>query len=141
MGELRTAIAREYIFPNEDFDPVLASEALTAALKFLKSEWNFSNDKIASILKISKTKVRNWVDEENIPVGNGGLGADVEALVALLSIQRSLHAMFSSPAKQLEWLNTPHPGFGEAPIVLIAKSYEDLFSVRQYLDYVRSRGA
>jgi hypothetical protein len=142
MGELSSPVTKsEYIFPSEDFDPVLAAEALASALKYLKSEWSLSNEKIASILKVSKTTIKNWLDEDSVPVSRGTLSSDVEALISLLSIQKSLFVMFSTPEKQLEWLTTVHPVFGDKPLNLMMRSNEDLFATRQYLDYVRGRGA
>lgn len=132
---------KETMRVREDFEPELAAKALAAALKYLKSEWGLSNENIAKILKVSKTTVKNWLDEESVPVGRGTLSADVEALISLLSIQKSLFAMFSTPPKQLEWLNTVHPVFGDKPLNLMMRSNEDLFATRQYLDYVGERGA
>ncbi|MGQ0572466.1 MAG: MbcA/ParS/Xre antitoxin family protein [Armatimonadota bacterium] len=49
--------------------------------------------------------------------------------------------MFTNPKNQRAWLNAVHPELGKAPLELLATSMEGLILVRQYLDYVRGRGA
>jgi hypothetical protein len=132
---------RENLYLKKDFDRVVAGEALADALLFIKNEWNFSNEQIGEIIKVSKGTIKNWLDDGSVKVSSGSLAPDVEALISLVGIHRSLRAMFSSNDKQLEWLQTEHPHLHAAPIDLIKQSNENLFGIRQYLDYVRGRGA
>jgi hypothetical protein len=130
----------ENLYLKKDFDPVVAGEALAKALQFIKDKWAFSNQDIADIIKVSKSTIKNWLDDESVPVSRGPLSPEVEAFISLLGIQKSLHAMFASPAQQLEWLKTEHPELHVRPLDYITQSNENLFSLRQYLDYVRGRG-
>ncbi len=49
--------------------------------------------------------------------------------------------MFVSATDQVLWLKTSHPHFGKTPIEFAKNSCENLFFLKQYLDYVRGRGA
>jgi hypothetical protein len=62
-------------------------------------------------------------------------------IIHLLAIHRSLEAMFNNPAHQRAWLTTFHPHLQAIPLELMSKSIDGLIFIRQYLDYVRERGA
>ncbi len=135
------AKSRENLFLRSDLDPILAGEALADAIKFIKSEWGYSNETIGNIIKVSKNTIKNWLDEESVPISEGSFSSEVEALISLIGIHKSLHAMFSTPSNQIEWLSTFHPQLQSKPMDLMVESNENLFGVRRYLDYVRGRGA
>ncbi len=119
-----------------------ASQAVAEALTTLKKEWKLSDVDVASFLHISRTTVNHWLRANRVPVEPpGSFTPDTETVLHLLAIHRSLFAMFSSPVKQKAWLETRHPGLGEAPAVSMRRSVEGLIQIRRYLDYVRGRGA
>ena len=118
-----------------------AQEAVYEALEFLRSSWKFSGSMLAKLLHLPVATVNLWLSKKRIPIGSPPFDPREEALLNLLAIHRSLHAMFSQPANQLAWLKARHPELGFAPLEKIQESLSGLFFVRQYLDYVRGRGA
>lgn len=121
--------------------PAKASEALADGLKFLRDQWNWNGSKIARVLHLSPTTINGWIRKGAVPVSGRSLPPDIEAVVHLLAIHRSLAAMFSEPFHQLQWLMTSHPDLGVAPLNKMSESLAGLIQVRQYLDFVRGRGA
>lgn len=49
--------------------------------------------------------------------------------------------MFQDPVHQLAWLTHEHPELNGVPEEIMANGIDGLIFVRQYLDYVRGRGA
>ncbi len=120
-------------------DPV-AGKALAEALKFLQKEWGWHGKDLHPILRISVSTINSWLRQTYIPVAKP-LSLEAQAIINLIAIHKSLNAMFEQKADQLKWLNTPHPDMGISPKEKMASSMEGLIGVRQYLDYVRGRGA
>ncbi len=118
-----------------------AQEAVYEALEFLRSSWKFSGSMLAKLLHLPVNTVNLWLSKKRVPIGSPPFDPRAEALLNLVAIHRSLHAMFSTPANQLAWLKTRHPELGFVPLEKIQESLSGLFLVRQYLDYVRGRGA
>ena len=96
---------------------------------------------LAKLLHLPVNTMNLWLSKKRIPIGTPPFDPRQEALLNLLAVHRSLHAMFSEPANQLDWLKTRHPELGFIPLEKIQESLSGLFLVRQYLDYVRGRGA
>ncbi|MFA6093236.1 MAG: MbcA/ParS/Xre antitoxin family protein [Elusimicrobiota bacterium] len=115
--------------------------AVSEALAALRDAWDYAGQRIAQILHLSPTTVNGWLRNERVPLGHAPYAPDIQALLHLLAIHRSLHAMFSNPKHQVAWLEQKHPDFGMPPVDKIAESIEGLVLVRQYLDYARGRGA
>lgn len=122
-------------------NPTKASEALVDGLRFLKDQWSWNGSEIARVLHLSPTTINGWIRRGTIPLKGRPLPPDVEAVVHLLAVHRNLAAMFSEPFHQLQWLTTSHPDFGLAPLTKMSESMAGLIYVRQYLDFVRGRGA
>jgi len=76
-----------------------------------------------------------------IPINSPVLHPDVQVIMHLLAIHRSLEAMFENPAHQRAWLTTFHPQINNIPEKRMAESVDGLIYIRQYLDYLRGRGA
>jgi len=121
--------------------PEVASAALADGLKFLKEQWKWNGSKIARVLHLSPTTVNAWLRNEEVPVSGATLSPEIEAVVHLIAIHRSLGAMFADPFHQREWLHTEHPDLGISPEEKMSQSMAELISLRQYLDYARGRGA
>jgi DNA-binding transcriptional regulator YiaG len=120
---------------------VTAEKAVFEAVEFLREAWGLSGSALAKLLRVPVNTVNHWLSRKRIPLGEPPFDARMEALINLLAIHRSLHAMFSERENQLAWLKTPHPELGGVPIEKIRESFGGLLMVRQYLDYVRGRGA
>lgn len=118
-----------------------AHKAVHSALRHLMSEWDLSEAKVAELLRLHPNTVRKWTADGAVPLGKPPFSPNHEALLHLLAIHRSLCAMFSKPENQRAWLNGEHPDFEAPPLKMIAGSLEGLIMLRQYLDYVRGRGA
>lgn len=117
-------------------------QAAAEALAFLKESWNLSDGEIANYLRISRATVNKWLQDGSVPIESLSPPSPVaEAVLHLLAIHRSLFAMFTSSARQREWISAPHPELKAAPEELMQQSTEGLLLVRRYLDYVRGRGA
>jgi hypothetical protein len=118
-----------------------ASEAIADGLLYLKNQWEWNGSQIARILHLSPTTINGWMRRKVVPISSNQITPEVEAVVHLLAIHRSLAAMFSESYHQLQWLGTSHPDLGIAPLDKMSESLAGLILVRQYLDFVRGRGA
>jgi uncharacterized protein (DUF2384 family) len=81
--------------------------------------------------------ISRWKEDGEIPKLEGHLR---EATSHFIAILRSLAAIFSNSKDRSAWIKTPHPELEHPPIELMC-SFTGLSQVRQYLDYVRGRGA
>ncbi len=123
------------------FNSTKASEALADGLRYLKDHWNWNGSKIARVLHLSPTTINGWMRRGTIPLSGKNITPEIEAVIHLLAVHRNLASMFSEPFHQLEWLTTSHPDLGIAPLNKMSESLAGLIHVRQYLDFVRGRGA
>lgn len=117
-------------------------QVLGKALGNLQKTWNFNNAEMAGLIRVKPNTYGNWMKNREIPFQKPPYSTEVEVIIALISIFRSLGAMFVSPNDQILWLKTSHPHFaGQSPLEFAKRSSENLFYLKQYLDYVRGRGA
>lgn len=128
-------------FTPSKFDPSLAGQAIVDGLEYLKSRLNWSGTKIANTLHLPPNTVNTWLKNGIIPISSSVLQPDIQAIIHLLAIHRSLEAMFNEPSHQRIWLATLHPELNIIPEKLMSESIDGLIFIRQYLDYVRGRGA
>lgn len=123
------------------FDPEFAGRAIVDGLNYLKDQLGWSGTKIANTLHLPANTVNTWLKNGIVPISSSVLQPDIQAIIHLLAIHRSLEAMFENPTHQQAWLSTQHPELNSIPEKLMSESIEGLIFVRQYLDYVRGRGA
>ena len=123
------------------FDPALAGYAIVDGLQYLKNRLDWSGTKIARILHLPANTVNTWLKNGMVPLSGHILHPDIQVVIHLLAIHRSLEAMFDNPAHQQVWLSTHHPELNAIPEVLMGESVDGLIFTRQYLDYIRGRGA
>jgi hypothetical protein len=110
-------------------------------LQYLKNRLDWSGTKIARILHLPANTVNTWLKNGMVPLSGRILHPDIQVVIHLLAIHRSLEAMFDQPAHQQIWLSTHHPELNAIPEVLMGESVDGLIFTRQYLDYIRGRGA
>lgn len=122
-------------------DPTMAGQAIVDGLKYLKNRLNWSGSKIASILHLPANTVNTWLKNGIVPITSNVLQPDIQLIIHLLAIHRSLEAMFNDPLHQQEWLASLHPELNRIPENMMSESIDGLIFIRQYLDYVRGRGA
>ena len=131
--------------PNIKFgtlDPFTTGQTLAKGIEYFKNRLEWSSTKIAVILHFPVNTIDTWLKNKNIPISNSSAShPDIQVVIHLLAIHRSLEAMFDDPAHQRAWLSTMHPELNAAPENLMSKSIDGLIFIRQYLDYVRGRGA
>lgn len=118
----------------------LSGQALAEALIYLKEQWRWSGAEIGGVLHIPTSTINTWFSKKLIPVSKP-FSPDAQAILQLVAIHKNLQNMFERSEHQLKWINTKHPDFNETPIEKMKSSIEGLICVRQYLDYVRGRGA
>lgn len=126
---------------TQGFDPKIAGQALVDGLIYLKNRWQWSGAKIARVLHLPANTVNTWIKNGSLPVHSASLSPDVQAVVHLIAIHRSLEAMFENPEHQVAWLITHHPKLSATPENKMSESIDGLILIRQYLDYARGRGA
>lgn len=126
---------------SQKFDPLLAGQAIVDGLKYLKKRLNWSGTKVANILHLPANTVNTWLKNGVVPISSSILQPDIQVIIHLLAIHRSLEAMFDDTAHQRAWLSTLHPELNVIPEKLMGESIDGLIFIRQYLDYVRGRGA
>ncbi len=119
----------------------IARKAIHAALRHLMGNWDLGDTAVAEVLHLHPNTIKKWLADKSVPMGKPPFSPHYEALLHLLAIHRSLSAMFSKPENQRSWLSSKHPDFGVAPLNKMRESTEGLILIRQYLDYVRGRGA
>jgi hypothetical protein len=127
--------------PKAPFDPALAGRALVDGLIYLKDRLAWSGTKIAGILHLPANTLNTWIKNGTVPIHNAVLQPDIQVVIHLLAIHRSLEAMFDNPEHQRAWLSTLHPELNVVPEQRMGESIDGLIFIRQYLDYVRGRGA
>jgi hypothetical protein len=123
------------------FNPLLAGQAIVDGLEYLKSRLEWSGSKVARVLHLPANTVNTWLKNGIVPIHSANLQPDVQAVVHLLAIHRSLEAMFENTEHQRAWLTTEHPELKLIPEVIMTESLDGLIFIRQYLDYARGRGA
>jgi hypothetical protein len=123
------------------FDTLLAGRAIVEGLEYLKNRLAWSGTKIAAILHLPANTVNTWLKNGSVPISQAALHPDIQAIIHLLAIHRSLEAMFDDSAHQRIWLSTLHPELNAIPERLMGESIDGLIFIRQYLDYVRGKGA
>ncbi|QQR80470.1 MAG: hypothetical protein IPJ69_14425 [Deltaproteobacteria bacterium] len=122
--------------------PLEPGKTLHKALTRLQETWGFTNAEMAKTLHLKANTYGNWIKSGEIPVGKPPYAPEIEILVTLIAIFRSLGSMFQKFSDQVLWLETPHPHFQKAsPLQFAQATCENLFYLRHYLDYARSRGA
>lgn len=126
---------------SSKFDPKTAGRAIVDGLEYLKNRLEWSGTKIANILHLPANTVNTWLKNGIVPINSPVLHPDIQAIIHLLAIHRSLEAMFENPAHQRAWLSTLHPELNVIPEKLMGESIDGLIFTRQYLDYIRGRGA
>lgn len=122
------------------FDPITAGRAVIEGLLYLQNRLAWSGTKIARILHLPANTVNTWLKNKTVPI-SPILQPDIQAMLHLLAIHRSLEAMFENTEHQHAWLTTMHPELNAVPEKLMGESIDGLIFIRQYLDYVRGRGA
>jgi len=123
------------------FNPALAGQAIVDGLEYLKKRLNWSGTKVAKILHLPSNTVNTWLKNGAVPISSSTLHPDIQVIVHLLAIHRSLEAMFDEPIHQQAWLSTMHPELNTIPEKLMSESMDGLIFIRQYLDYIRGKGA
>lgn len=119
----------------------VAQKAIYEALRHLMASWDFGDTAVADVLHLHPNTIKKWLADKSVPMGKPPFAPHHEGLLHLLAIHRSLAAMFSKPENQRVWLTEMHADFGAPPLEKMRESMEGLILVRQYLDYVRGRGA
>ena len=137
MGRVQTQNATQKLLKSDDKKK---GRALAEALTFLKAQWSWSGTTLEEVTHIPATTINSWIANKFVPIEERQSN-NVQAILHLIAVHKDLDSIFEQPENQLQWLNTKHPDFGEAPIEKMKKSMEGLIGVRQYLDYVRGRGA
>jgi hypothetical protein len=138
---VRGEISHQAESVSQKFDPLLAGQAIVDGLRYLQDRLEWSGIKIATILHLPPNTLNTWLKNGSVPINNISLHPDIQAIIHLLAIHRSLEAMFDDPLHQQAWLSTLHPELNVIPEKLMGKSIDGLIFIRQYLDYVRGRGA
>lgn len=119
---------------NKAFNPKIASHAIVDGLKYLQNRMGWSGRKIANILHLPPSTINAWLKKGAVPLHDCNLRPEIQAIVHLLAIHRSLESMFENPIHQGAWLTTIHPELGMAPEKIMGESMEKLIFIRQYLD-------
>ena len=117
-----------------------ASETIWKSVARIQEKWELNAAQMARLLHVKPPTFHNWKHQAEIPI-SAELTPDIELIIAVIAIYRSLSAMFASPKDQVAWLNSKHPQLQAIPIKFAESSSSNLFQLRSYLDFVRGRGA
>src|SRR3990167_6552458 len=78
------------------FDSTIAGQAVAEGLEYLKQRLEWSGTKIAHLLHLPPNTVNTWLKNKMVPINNAVLHPDIQAVIHLLAIHRSLEAMFDN---------------------------------------------
>lgn len=126
---------------SPSFNPKIAGQAIVDGLEYFKTQLEWSGTKIANTLHLPANTLNTWLKNGRVPIHDSILSPDIQAIIHLLAIHRSLEAMFNNPLHQRAWLMTLHPELNSVPEKLMGESIVGLIFIRQYLDDARERGA
>ncbi len=119
-----------------------AQRAVGKVLGRIQQDWGFANVAMARLLHVKANTYGQWLKQGRVPLGKPPWPADMESVITVMAIHRSLGAMFRSPQDQVLWLQEVHPDFsGLSPLESAVRSVAGLYYLKAYLDYVRGRGA
>lgn len=119
-----------------------AQRTVCKVLGRIQKDWGFSNAEMARLLHVKPNTYGQWFKQKRVPIGRPPWPADMESVITVMAIHRSLGAMFQSAEDQILWLQGIHPDFaGLSPLNLAIQSVAGLYYLKAYLDYVRGRGA
>lgn len=118
-----------------------ARQTVWKTISNIQNKWELNAAEMARLLHTKAPTFHSWKERAEIPVSQRSLSPDMEVVVAVIAIYRSLSAMFSNPKDQIAWLTSKHPEFQVPPLKFAEASSPNLFQLRSYLDYVRGRGA
>src|SRR5689334_8788268 len=90
------------------FNPKIAGQAIADGLQYLKNRWEWSGSQISRILHLPSNTVNTWLKNGMLPLSHSSLQPDIQAVLHLLAIHRSLEAMFENSSHQTAWLSTHH---------------------------------
>lgn len=118
-----------------------ARQTVWKAISNIQQRWELNAAEMARLLHTKPSTFHSWKERKEVPVSHPPLSPDMEVVVAVIAIFRSLSAMFSNPKDQIAWLTSKHPELQAQPIKFAEASSPNLFQLRTYLDFVRGRGA
>ena len=119
-----------------------AKEAVYDILSKIQGVWKFSNAKMSKLLHVHPNTYGTWMKNKKVPIGTKPYSPEMEVVISVIAIFRSLGAMSSSAKNQVLWLETPHPQIrGKVPLEFAMESIQNIFWLRHFLDYIRGRGA
>src|SRR5258708_5823404 len=118
---------------SSGFNPKIAGHAIVDGLEYLKNRLEWSATKIANILHLPANTMTTWLRNGYVPIHSSRLHPDIQAIIHLIAIHRSLDAMFEDPVHQQAWLSTFHPELNGVPEKRMAESIDGLIFIRQYL--------
>lgn len=118
-----------------------ARQTVWKAVSNIQNKWELNAAEMARLLHTKPPTFHSWKERAEVPVSQRPLSPDMEVVVAVIAIYRSLSAIFSNPKDQIAWLTSKHPEFQLPPLKFAEASSPNLFQLRSYLDYVRGRGA
>ena len=118
-----------------------ARQTAWKAISNIQNKWELNAAEMARLLHAKAPTFHSWKERGEVPVSQAPLSPDMEVVVAIIAIYRSLSAMFANPKDQVAWLTSKHPEFQVPPLKFAEASSPNLFQLRSYLDYVRGRGA
>lgn len=97
---------------------------------------------LAAVLHVDQSTVSRWLSKKSVSLNPSAMGNDYQVLIALISIHRSLHAIFSAESDRQAWFKAKNTHLNESsPRDLAASGFDGLIKVRQYLDFMRGLGA
>jgi len=118
-----------------------ARQTVWKAISNIQNKWELNAVEMARLLHTKAPTFHSWKKREEVPVSQAPLSPEMEVVVAVIAIYRSLSAMFANPKDQVAWLTSKHPEFQVSPLKFAEASSPNVFQLRSYLDYVRGRGA
>lgn len=125
--------------PLKKVDPEKGLKYLYEHLLKVQDDWGLDNIALSKLLRVSPSMLTRYSAKGSFYKLDE---AKKEILQNIFAIHRSLSSMFSSRHNERSWLNSPNPDFNnQPPLEFCMASLQNLFILRQYLDFLRGKGA
>lgn len=135
-------MTQAFAFKNSiEHGSLAAEETVCKVISRIQKSWQFTNAQMARLLHTRANTYGLWLKKKRIALGKPPFTADMQVVISLIAIHRSLTALMQNPKDQVLWLSSPHPDFnGVSPLEFAKHSCANLFYLKSYLDYLRGLG-
>lgn len=126
---------------NEQLTKKEKQDALFKVLKKISDDlFSGKQQDLANCINVDKSSVSVWFDKKSCTANTEKRDNNFQVIINFIAVYRSLCSIFPSPEDRRTWFFSQNSHLGNSPLKLMQGNIEGLFTVRQYLDYMRGLG-